>query len=97
MKVPQELADLLDQRARKKHSAEGSVMTTLGEILALYGPMLLREVAADWEALANKFELIEYASPKEEAAVNQLAEQYRHMAALLRGRARAMELEPFIE
>lgn len=34
--IPQELIDLIDERAGKKHSAEGQVLTTLAEILTRY-------------------------------------------------------------
>lgn len=34
--VPQELIDILDERAGKKHSREGRVLTTLAEILTKY-------------------------------------------------------------
>lgn len=34
--IPQELIDLLDERAGKKHSKTGSVLKTLAEILTLY-------------------------------------------------------------
>jgi hypothetical protein len=34
--VPQELIDLLDERAGRKHSRTGSVVSTLAEILTLY-------------------------------------------------------------
>lgn len=34
--IPQELIDLLDERAGKKHSKTGSVLKTLAEILTRY-------------------------------------------------------------
>lgn len=34
--IPQEVIDLLDERAGKKHSRDGIVLTTLAEILTLY-------------------------------------------------------------
>lgn len=34
--IPQELVDLLDDRAGKKHSRDGQVLTTLAEILTKY-------------------------------------------------------------
>lgn len=34
--IPQELIDILDERAGKKHSREGRVLTTLAEILTKY-------------------------------------------------------------
>ena len=34
--IPQELVDLLDERAGKKHSRDGAVLTTLAEILTRY-------------------------------------------------------------
>jgi hypothetical protein len=34
--IPQELIDLLDERAGKKHSREGRVLSTLAEILTRY-------------------------------------------------------------
>lgn len=34
--IPQELIDILDNRAGKKHSKEGTVLTTLAEILTRY-------------------------------------------------------------
>lgn len=34
--IPQEIVDLLDERAGKKHSRDGIVLTTLAEILTLY-------------------------------------------------------------
>lgn len=34
--VPQELIDILDERAGRKHSREGSVVSTLAEILTRY-------------------------------------------------------------
>jgi hypothetical protein len=34
--VPQELVDLLDERAGKTHSRKGSVLATLAEILTRY-------------------------------------------------------------
>lgn len=34
--IPQELIDILDERAGKKHSKTGSVLKTLAEILTRY-------------------------------------------------------------
>lgn len=34
--IPQELIDIIDERAGKKHSREGRVLTTLAEILTKY-------------------------------------------------------------
>lgn len=34
--IPQELIDIIDKRAGKKHSREGQVLTTLAEILTKY-------------------------------------------------------------
>ena len=34
--IPQVIVDLLDERAGKKHSCDGIVLTTLAEILTLY-------------------------------------------------------------
>lgn len=38
--IPQELKDILDQRAGKVHSQEGRVMAALAEILTRYQEML---------------------------------------------------------
>lgn len=40
--IPQEIVDLVDKRAGKKHSAEGSVMSTLAEVLDTYDQFKLR-------------------------------------------------------
>lgn len=34
--IPQELVDILDEKAGKKHSREGVALTTLAEILTKY-------------------------------------------------------------
>jgi hypothetical protein len=39
--IPQELIDLLDKRAGKKHSRDGVVLTTLAEILTLYNRLMI--------------------------------------------------------
>jgi len=65
------------------------------EELREYGVSLLRQVAADWEARAGEFERMEQLP--EDGAPAMVIRQYRWAANMLRGRARAMELEPFIE
>jgi hypothetical protein len=44
--MPQELVDLLDERAGKRHSREGRVLTALAEILTRYDE--LRATGQDW-------------------------------------------------
>lgn len=41
--IPQELVDLVDERARKKHSREGIVLTTLAEVLTRYDEIKSRQ------------------------------------------------------
>lgn len=38
--IPQELVDILDERAGKKHSRAGIVLLTLAEILTKYDELL---------------------------------------------------------
>jgi len=41
--IPQELIDILDERAGKKHSREGRVVSTLAEILTCYDEMRIKD------------------------------------------------------
>lgn len=41
--IPQELIDLLDERAGRKHTREGTVLTTLAEVLTRYEEIRGRE------------------------------------------------------
>jgi hypothetical protein len=43
--IPQELVDLLDERAGKRHSREGQVLATLAEVLTRYDEICDRERA----------------------------------------------------
>lgn len=52
MKIPQELVDLLDERAGKRHSADGPVLAALAEILDRYEVMIRKGVATEIEAFA---------------------------------------------
>jgi hypothetical protein len=40
--IPQELVDLLDERAGKRHSREGRVLITLAELLTRYDEIKAR-------------------------------------------------------
>jgi len=41
--IPQPVVDLLDERAGRRHSREGSVLRTLAEILTLYDRLSAEE------------------------------------------------------
>ena len=48
--IPQELVDILDERAGRKHSREGSVVTTLAEILTRYDELKGMEMDSEHTA-----------------------------------------------
>lgn len=50
--IPQELLDILDERAGKRHSREGSVVRCLAEILTRYDEM--RQSSEDGESAASR-------------------------------------------
>jgi len=52
---------------------------------------VLRAIADDWERIAGEFERLERLP--EDVAPARVIRQYRWAAAMLRGRARRMELE----
>ncbi len=47
--IPRELVDLLDERAGRKHSADGQVLRTLAEILTRYDQLTGRTAAVEPE------------------------------------------------
>jgi hypothetical protein len=65
------------------------------EAFRFYGISLLRQVADDWDKRADEFERLERLP--DELSPARLIRRYRWGAALLRGRARRMELEPYVE
>lgn len=51
--IPQELIDILDERAGKKHSREGQVLTTLAEILTKYDEMKSKRIPTSMSPILN--------------------------------------------
>jgi hypothetical protein len=95
--VFKELAEMLNKAAGKQHRPDGAALTNLREILArhteLMGPVLLREVADDWEVKADEFERLWRGL----ATKSQAGDRYRWGATMLRGRAQMMESQPYVD